>query len=85
MTTDTSKTAKAVVGAIFIAMPMSVILAVSGNIVYSSGIATSISLIAVFGAFLEIIGFLGIAASAYILLKSTKDQKDLKNKESRLA
>ena len=39
-TDNTSKSVKAVVGAIFIAMPISVLIAVSGNITYSSGIAT---------------------------------------------
>ena len=78
MATDTSKTARAVIGVIFIVMPISVMTAVSGNIVYSSGIATGSSFVAVFGAFLEIIGFLGIAVSIYTAVKG---QKDLKNKE----
>ena len=83
MATDTSKTAKTVVGAIFIAMPISVMTAVAGNITYSSGIITGISFIVVFGAAIEIVGFLGIAASVYVVLKFiAKDLKGLKNKES---
>ena len=82
MATDTSEIAKAMSGAIFIAMPMSVMIAVSGNIVYSSGIVTGFGFIAVFGAVLEIFGFLGIAASAYILLKSIgqlrRDKEEIK-------
>lgn len=62
----TNNRVKAVVGAIFIA-PISVLLAEAGNITYSSGIATGISFIAIFGAVVEIIGFLGIVASAYTL------------------
>ena len=70
-------------GAIFIAMPISVMTAVAGNITYSSGIATGFTFIVVFGAAIEIVGFLGIAASIYIVLKSiAKDLKGFKNKES---
>jgi hypothetical protein len=86
MATDTSKIAKAVVGAIFIAMPGSAIIAISGYMVYTSGVTTGFGFIAVIGALLEIIGIIGIAASAFILLKSiTKDLEDLKNKGGRLA
>ena len=74
------------VGAVFIIMPMSIIIALGGHAIYTSGVATGFGFIAIMGAIFEIVGFLGIAASVYIVLKSiAKDLKDLKNKEGRLA
>ena len=65
-----------------IAIPISALIAVFGNMMYSSGMATGFGFAVVIGFIVEFIGFSCLAASGYIWIKSmAKEPKDLKNKK----
>ena len=70
-------------GAIFIAMPMSAIIALGGHVIYTSGVATSFGFIVIMGAIFEIVGIMGMTASIGIVLQDImQDLKNRKNKKS---
>ena len=71
-------------GAIFIAMPMSVIVALGGHAIYTSGVTTGFGFIAIIGAIFEIVGILGMTASIGIVLQDImQDLKNRKNKKGK--
>ena len=71
------------VGAVFIIMPISAIIALGGHAVYTSGVATGFGFIAITGVIFEIIGMLGMTASIGIVLQDImQDLKNRKNKKS---
>ena len=72
------------VGAVFIIMPISAIIALGGHAVYTSGVATGFGFIAITGVIFEIIGIMGMIASICIMLEDiVQDLKNPKNKKGK--